>query len=127
MNEPTMKRLIIGNLAIVMAVLYPMTAFAECAWILWVEKETVVTEKRDTRGHTEWTIRDTFTTLPACQEGQERYWKKGIDDSKKTGFKVTSQPYLVTESFTSSETGAYWSIMYIFKCVPDTLDPRPTR
>ncbi len=97
------------------------TAYAECAWVRWVEetiKDPSPKAGWEIVGHA-WLLEETFDSLSDCKAAM----KKRISD-----FVSANHPPGVTayahESSVTVYGGRGRNIFEDFKCLPDTIDPR---
>ena len=96
------------------------TAYAECAWVLWVESRRIG-EGAPSSGYTEWNIKQAFNQRAECVNGLdviEKKWGERITPSS------AHRPMRFNDiRFTLIPLpGGYWHTEY--RCLPDTVDPR---
>lgn len=125
-----MRRRIICTVAIFM--LYAISAFAECAWVLWNKHEsTYLYRNRAPEFSERWELHKAFATLEECKQIKQKIWEvtanRYEDLSQYKGIeKVDKVPYeAVFITLKESEHLVSGSQSQIFYCLPDTLDPRP--
>jgi hypothetical protein len=83
------------------------SAHAECAWMLWSQQAS------------EWRLQTVNTSLPACESSREVV--VGERASLLRSRKIT--PLSVQSDSVSWIDGSTYTLI-IFRCVPDTIDPR---
>ena len=98
-------------LAALLVVLTPVSAWAECAWVLWVVPGTFAPAAPGTTVsvqyvHAQWAPVRTFNALPPCNLAQEEATR--AEDQQ-----------LSARNKDKSE----WQT-YLYRCLPDTVDPR---
>jgi len=111
-----MKRLL---LAMILCLL-PNIVYAQCAWVLWLQKAYYRFEKEEPVERKYWEIIGAFPKYEQCLEKKEVLFTNINKSVKESDHKVKAVPFeLVIEHF--SETS---SLHYGIKCLPDTIDPR---
>jgi hypothetical protein len=113
------KRLFPICLSVIILVGLSSLSYAECAWVLWIQKEyLIVKEPPEQRVY--WEINNAVPTHKECKELQRQLWErmdKHYKNLPHTG-KVDSTPFIIivkTGEATLTES---------FYCLPDTIDPR---
>lgn len=120
--------------------LFTSSAFAECAWVLWTEREAM---SKDRAGN--WTSvsfdRNIYKTREACDVALAQWIERKAQISKNDGIRVfrhdeDSSDYKdhlmridillrqVTEVFREKDTGARDLIIEQYTCLPDPIDLR---
>jgi len=100
-------------------------ASAECAWVLWEEVEDLLPSKQSNLQRT-WKIHRADRTLAECESVMRAVWevraKQFAPGPDKPGIESTKTvPHsLVGTTFKSGDV-----TLWTFRCLPDTVDPRP--
>jgi hypothetical protein len=94
------------------------TAYAECAWVLWVESRSVA---GPLRGDTEWDVKQAFDQRAACVkelEAIEKEWTEKITpESKHRPFRDNDIRFTLILL-----PAGFWRTEY--RCLPAAVDPK---
>jgi len=112
-----MKSLLVG-LAIIFCLLMSNIANAQCGWVLWTSQHF-----GDERTGA-WTIDSAFPNYELCIKELNRNlegMKKGFEKTPRA--KINSFNYGFSVDI-KDESGKEKHFQFLFKCLPDTIDPR---
>ena len=98
-----------------------VTAYAECAWVLWVESRSVA---GPLRGDTEWDVKQAFDQGATCVkelDTVEKEWTEKITpESKHRPFRDNDIRFTLIPL-----PGGFWRTEY--RCLPAAVDPKILR
>ena len=111
-------------LALLLLLTLTTSAYAECAWVLWEERDFWSGGASASDSSKEWTIHFARGTQADCEIVLVRVWQVRVKHNQPgadtPGIKdVKSAPGYVAVNY---QTGG--STSYTFRCLPDTIDPR---
>ena len=93
------------------------TAYAECAWVFWLEVSGPPTQERSSRPVSGWGTRE------ACEQALTQ--KLASDSVKDTTMDVTVDPQAGRPRLWLRRKGHPEPLaVYTYVCLPDTVDPR---
>ncbi len=111
----------LGRRASLLAALFLLTsaatAYAECAWVFWLEVSGPPTHESSSRPLSGWGTRE------ACEQALTQ--RLAADSEKDTSMDVTVDPQAGRPRLWVRRKGHPELLaVYTYVCLPDTLDPR---
>ena len=98
------------------------TASAECAWVLWVDDESISSRTGKTQT---WDILSAHETKQACEARSNVAWKERREWLSGLGFGIGHVPVPgYVGGAKRWDDGTTTSIVNRYYCLPDTIDPR---
>jgi hypothetical protein len=97
------------------------TAFAECAWVVWIKIDliSVISTKLDQE--IRWEAHSSFEKRAQCLDKQEFLWKETEKDAESNPtWKNIRKEF--PEKIYAERPGGTW--VKTFYCLPDSVDPR---
>jgi hypothetical protein len=94
------------------------SAGAECAWVLWFNRETVGEKPSTPR---RWTPEKAFTTAAECEASKSSKMNEVIEVLK--GLENSVTPTTDGDRFYSSSPASKETNAWTYKCLPDTVEP----
>jgi hypothetical protein len=106
---------------------------AECAWVLWIKNETTYLRKDKNKPFEvfeRWEMENAFNSYADCERVKDRVWSGQAatydDQNQLPGIvKVQKVPYeAIILSWKPGEDLMGGGFTTLFRCYPDTVDPR---
>jgi hypothetical protein len=111
-------------IATLLLLAWAATASAECAWVLWTRDASAgygfVDEKP-------WQLVRSVPTYDACEAVQAKTIKKIAAFWAKAGREVATTENTFSLSIRDAEGKQVGLVTQLFRCLPDTVDPRGTK
>jgi hypothetical protein len=94
------------------------SASAECAWVLWFQDTLLAPESSS---QSPWQLAKAFPTFAACESGQAERIKNIAKPKLNVQTDVNGN---VVSTTIRGADGRSASQVFVFQCLPDTVDPR---
>jgi hypothetical protein len=99
------------SVVVIVLTLAPMQAWAECAWVLWLNTEVI-----SAAIPTDWTVAQAFSARQECLNGLRKTFNQ-IKGATTTNIdQIAAGSFMVITADRQASTAG--------KCLPDTIDPR---
>src|SRR3972149_656347 len=111
------------------AILWASTAFGECGWVLWIQKETLSFAKGDPKQYISWEISSAYPKFEQCVAAQKTVWNnlKKLYGNKKDYPRIKdldgTPPGYLHYSIYNENNDIVSGISHTLYCLPGTLDP----
>lgn len=121
-----MQRII---LSVIIFFLITANAYADCAWILWINSELMTSSKNEgARRNVEWQLVKAWPSFNECDGHKRHVWTvyaKRAEQQRGEGENVSFE-FLYIEHKPDEQGGDFLGggTTYKFQCIPESIDPR---